>query len=152
MLLSAPRCACTLCARSPFPSDPILIDPDGGGTVDFEEFYTWWSTPELHGAKPSKLSTLRMTVTTQHLKEQSAAAARKLNEALAANSAKRGEDDTQTINVQVSVGEFTTGSGIKVPRIPHNAHTHTHHTCIHTRHLKLDAHLPANSGRTAAVL
>lgn len=55
-----------------------------------------------------------MTVTTQHLKEQSAAAARKLNEALAANSAKRGEDNTQTINLQVSVGEFTAGSGVKV--------------------------------------
>lgn len=86
---------------------------DGGGTVDFEEFYAWWSTPEVHSAKPSKLSSLRLQLTTQHLKERSSAAAKKLNEALA-KSSKKGEDDTQTINLSVSVGDFEKGSGLKV--------------------------------------
>ena len=92
----------------------MLIKTDGGGTVDFEEFYTWWSTPEIHSAKPTKLSALRLALTTQELKEKSSAAARKLNEALAANAAKKGEDDSQVINLQVTIGDFNPGSSLKV--------------------------------------
>lgn len=56
---------------------------DGGGTVDFDEFYTWWSNPENHGAKASKLSSMRLALTTQHLKERTSAIAKSMNDALA---------------------------------------------------------------------
>lgn len=39
---------------------PLTSIADGSGTIDFEEFYSWWNSPEAHTLKNPKLAGMRV--------------------------------------------------------------------------------------------
>lgn len=92
--------------------------------------------PDNHSAKPNKLSSMRLSLTTQHLKERTAALAKGLNDALnkgkgahapslcclrhlgSSSPPPSGSNDSQNFNIDLSVGTFETGSGLYVRLFP----------------------------------
>lgn len=100
--------------------------------------------PDNHSAKANKLSSMRLSLTTQHLKERTAALAKGLNDALNKGKGARaphlfshplssspppsGSNDSQNFNIDLSVGSFETGSGlyVRLSHLPHRTPLRPH--------------------------
>jgi hypothetical protein len=61
----------------------IHSSSDGSGTIDFEEFYAWWSSPETHSARNPKLNAVKLAARTQVMKQKTAKLAENIKSAAA---------------------------------------------------------------------
>jgi hypothetical protein len=80
------------------------LDTDGNGTLEFDEFYNWWtSADKKSGEDAKKLRLLKLKLQTRSL----AASAKKLSAALGQGEKVERKDET-TFNINVTMGDLET--------------------------------------------
>lgn len=101
------------------------LDEDGNGTVEFEEFFAWFSNPETHAARRGQSDTLdSLKLGLSSLKSRTSAATSSLRSSLSStrpsqvsgSGSSYSGSDSQQIRLKFTVGrpDFQTRTGLRM--------------------------------------